>query len=137
MFLNVCWQAQFSLLDAFTSGLEDFKMLYQLRISSKISQRRDIYGHNNTTFIVLFQRPSRMTGNTTCFFISHGLFNMTHFQIQLYHLVFYIQCKFSTALSCLDSQQSYNFITNNHCNPSHLGQLSKIIPQRGENLARK
>ena len=43
-------------------------------------------------------------------------------EIQLYHYAFYVQSKFSMALSHLDP----HIITNNHANASHWRQLSEI-----------
>lgn len=44
------------LLDAFTGGLVAFEMRHQLRISSKVNQRRDAYRHNNNKLIEVLQR---------------------------------------------------------------------------------
>lgn len=134
MFPNVCWQAQFCLLDAFTGVLVAFKMLHQLRISSKVNQRRDTYRHNNNTFIEVFQRVFQSDRKYDLLsYLPYGFCHTVHFQIQFYHCAFDVQCKFSAALSCLDP----HFMTNNHCNPMPLGQRSKIIPKRKQNNNKK
>lgn len=134
MFPNVCWQAQFYLLDAFTGELVTFKMLHQLRIFFKVNQRRDAYRHKNNTFIEVFQRVFQSDRKyDLLFYIPYGFCNTVHFQIQFYHDAFDVQCKFSTALSCLDT----HFMPNNHCNPSHLGQRSKIILKGKQNNSNK
>lgn len=88
--LNVCWQSLFSLWDWVNYWLVDFKMLHQLRSSSKRNYRRNTYEHNNNTYMITFQRAFQGGRISPLFLYAIQICNTMHFQTQLYHCFLFV-----------------------------------------------